>query len=266
MYGTKILTGMKKILLLIVALVAAAAVDAAAQDVITMRTGEDVKAQIVEVTDDAVKYKKENLPDGPLFTISKSQVLMVTYSDGSRDVFADAQPQAYSAPESDTILPADQLASLRPGMKYRELREYYDFRDYYAKFRGYERYDLFVGGLCSFLIPGLGQMIAGEWGRGAGFLAGYIGCASLMFYSLGIAALGEPGFGGGLALASSIAAVALNIYSIVDAVRVAKVKNMYNYDMEQLAYNLDLTPYVDLAYTGPQTLSPVAGLSLRLSF
>ena len=68
---------MRKIILLIFGLFCAAGMDAAAQDVITRRNGEDIKALIVEVTDDAIKYKRENLPDGPLFTISKADVLVI---------------------------------------------------------------------------------------------------------------------------------------------------------------------------------------------
>ena len=58
----------------------------------------------------------------------------------------------------------------------------------------------------------------------------------------------------------------VNVSSIVDAVRVAKVKNMYYSDLDNLAFNVDLTPYVDLAYAGTAKVQPVAGLSLRLSF
>lgn len=36
-----------------------------------------------------------------------------------------------------------------------------------------------VAGLVSFFIPGLGQMISGETGRGLGFLGGSVGCAIL---------------------------------------------------------------------------------------
>ena len=41
---------------------------------------------------------------------------------------------------------------------------------------------------------------------------------------------------------------------------------MYYSDLDNLAFNVDLTPYVDLAYAGAAGVQPVAGLSLRLSF
>ena len=252
---------MRKIVLLILSLFCAAGIDAAAQDVITRRNGEDIRAVIVEVTDDAVKYKRENLPDGPLFTISKADVLMVTYSDGSRDVFADygGQTQA-SAP----YVPAP--SGLRPGMKYRELLQYYDFRDYHG-FSGYERFSPVLAGLCSFIIPGLGQMVSGEPGRGFGYLGGSVACYVTFVLSC-VAATGTDSsyFAPTMAIVSGIGLFAVNISSIVDAVRVAKVKNMYYSDLDNLAFNVDLAPYVDLAYAGNTKVQPVAGLSLRLSF
>ena len=254
---------MRKIILLIFGLFCAAGMDAAAQDVITRRNGEDIKALIVEVTDDAIKYKRENLPDGPLFTISKADVLMVTYSDGSRDVFADYMPGG-QAPAPAAY--AEAPANLRPGMKYRELLQYYDYRNY-RNFMGYERFSPALAGLCSFLIPGMGQMISGEPGRGLGYLGGSAACyVTFVLSCVSASGTGAPYYATTLALVSGIGFVVVNISSIVDAVRVAKVKNMYYSDLDNLAFNVDLTPYVDLAYAGTAKVQPVAGLSLRLSF
>ena len=254
---------MRKIILLIFGLFCAAGMDAAAQDVITRRNGEDIKAVIVEVTDDAIKYKRENLPDGPLFTISKADVLMVTYSDGSRDVFADYMPGG-QAPAPAAY--AEAPANLRPGMKYRELLQYYDYRNY-RNFMGYERFSPAVAGLCSFILPGLGQVISGEPGRGLGYLGGSAACyVTFVLSCVSASGTGAPYYATTLALVSGIGFFVVNISSIVDAVRVAKVKNMYYSDLDNLAFNVDLTPYVDLAYAGAAGVQPVAGLSLRLSF
>jgi len=50
----------------------------------------------------------------------------------------------------------------------------YDYRTYVPEVG--DPYNPGVAGLASFFIPGLGQMISNEGGRGAGFLAGYAGC------------------------------------------------------------------------------------------
>lgn len=59
------------------------------QDVITKKNGEDIKAKVVEVTISEIKYKLfENL-DGPIFTTSKSEILMIRYANGSKSLFND---------------------------------------------------------------------------------------------------------------------------------------------------------------------------------
>ncbi len=58
-----------------------------AQDIITKIDGTDIKAKVSEVGTNEIKYKSFSNLDGPLYTISKSDVLMVTYENGKRDVF-----------------------------------------------------------------------------------------------------------------------------------------------------------------------------------
>ena len=58
-----------------------------AQDIITLKTGEDLKAKIVEIGLNDVKYKKfENL-NGPVYTLNKSDIFMIKYENGTKDVF-----------------------------------------------------------------------------------------------------------------------------------------------------------------------------------
>ena len=57
-----------------------------AQDLITTKDGSDIQAVILEVTTSEVK-KYSNL-DGPIFTMPKSDILIVRYENGENDVFA----------------------------------------------------------------------------------------------------------------------------------------------------------------------------------
>ncbi|MCD4792541.1 MAG: hypothetical protein K8R54_04855 [Bacteroidales bacterium] len=58
-----------------------------AQDVITKTDGSDISAKVLEITITEVKYKKfENL-SGPIFTLLKSDVLMIRYENGTKDIF-----------------------------------------------------------------------------------------------------------------------------------------------------------------------------------
>ena len=56
---------------------------------ITKKTGEDISGKILEVTSSEIKYKKADNLDGPIFTISKSEVLIIRYKNGTKDVFSD---------------------------------------------------------------------------------------------------------------------------------------------------------------------------------
>lgn len=57
------------------------------QDVITTKVGEDFQTKVLEVTPTEVKYKKFDNQDGPIFSLLKSDVLMIRYQNGTRDIF-----------------------------------------------------------------------------------------------------------------------------------------------------------------------------------
>lgn len=62
-----------------------------AQDVLTKKNGEDISAKVLEVTSTEIKYKKYDNPNGPTFTILKSEVLLIRYENGTKDVFNEPQ-------------------------------------------------------------------------------------------------------------------------------------------------------------------------------
>lgn len=61
------------------------------QDIVTMKTGEDILAKLIEVTTTEIKYKKFDNQNGPIFTILRSDVLMIRYENGSKDIFTESQ-------------------------------------------------------------------------------------------------------------------------------------------------------------------------------
>jgi hypothetical protein len=77
------------------------------QDVITTKSGESIKAKILEVGTTDIKYKKSDNPDGPLYWISKTAVIMITYQNGTVDVI-----KAEKAPK-DSIATALSTENLR---------------------------------------------------------------------------------------------------------------------------------------------------------
>jgi len=63
--------------------------NANSQDLVILKNGTDFKAKISEVTKTEIKYKKiENL-NGPNYSIDISDVFMIRYENGTKDVFTD---------------------------------------------------------------------------------------------------------------------------------------------------------------------------------
>lgn len=60
------------------------------QDLITTKKGEDIQAKVLEINTSQVKYKKTDNLEGPTYTILKSDVLMIRYANGSKDIFAES--------------------------------------------------------------------------------------------------------------------------------------------------------------------------------
>jgi hypothetical protein len=63
------------------------------QDIITTKASDDIKVKVLEVTTSEVKYKKFDNQDGPTFSLLKSEILMIRYENGSKDVFKESQNQ-----------------------------------------------------------------------------------------------------------------------------------------------------------------------------
>lgn len=133
-----------------------------------------------------------------------------------------------------------------------------------------------VMGVASFFVPGLGQMLSGEVGRGIGFLGGSLLCGVVTgvgAFQYVDANANKNSFdefsneGLGLMLAGAVGALAVNIWSIVDATRVAKVNNMYFQDVRGnlSMVKVELNPFIDTNnYLGQTKTS--AGLSLKVTF
>lgn len=56
-------------------------------DQITLKNGEEVSARVLEITPTEVKYQKCGVTDGPLYIVKKTDVFMIKYANGSKEVF-----------------------------------------------------------------------------------------------------------------------------------------------------------------------------------
>ena len=59
-----------------------------AQDTLSMRSGENILVKVIEVGTTEVKYKKLDNLSGPIFSILKSDLLIVKYENGTKEDFS----------------------------------------------------------------------------------------------------------------------------------------------------------------------------------
>jgi hypothetical protein len=105
---------------LIVAGLIAIGLSSFAQDVITKQNGDEINSKIMEVNVDNIKYKKSDNPEGPLYSIPKSEVFMIKYANGTKDVFAAAKATPAAAP-SDS---ANKKTEKKPGARYANITQF----------------------------------------------------------------------------------------------------------------------------------------------
>jgi hypothetical protein len=61
-----------------------------AQDIITFKSGEEVKVKIIEIGLNEIKYKKADTTESnPTYLVYKTAVLMIKYENGTKDIFTN---------------------------------------------------------------------------------------------------------------------------------------------------------------------------------
>jgi hypothetical protein len=160
-------------------------------------------------------------------------------------------------------------------LSYSEKKSLYNYRNFQPQYG--DPYIPALSGVASFFIPGLGQMICDETNRGLAFLGGYLG--STVLYVVGaieltnsLSASEDPSFnrastrGSGKMILGLIGMGISSIWSIVDAVQVAKVNNLYFRDqIKKASFDLELNPYIDQLSINNTVTNPI-GLSLKATF
>jgi hypothetical protein len=59
------------------------------QDIIVKKSGDEIKSKVEQVLDTEIKYRKADNLTGPLYSISKSEVFMIRYANGTKDMFGN---------------------------------------------------------------------------------------------------------------------------------------------------------------------------------
>ena len=207
---------------------------------------------------------------------------LAVFALGSLSYATNVVPERDDANSSEAIVIDNEISydqdlqantsDIRKGMKYKEIKNLYNPKEYMKDI--YDPYNPAVAGVCSALIPGLGQILDGEVGRGLLFMLGSAATAGAAV------AFSRPAYYSGatayyydwqtpVSIACLCGAIAFDVWAICDAVKVGKIKNMYNQDLRKLLSNnnLDVSLSPSLAYLPTANgLVPTAGLSLKVVF
>jgi len=81
-----------------------------AQDIIIKKNGEEIQAKVEEVGTTEVKYRKFGNEASPLYAVLKSELFMIKYENGSKDVFdlSVTSDTAYTQPVRTVSAPVEQ--------------------------------------------------------------------------------------------------------------------------------------------------------------
>ena len=157
--------------------------------------------------------------------------------------------------------------------QYRINKTKYDYHIY--TYQPGDLYNPAVAGVTSFLIPGLGQILSGDAGRGVAFFGCYLGCwvvfsvgmsdanqnlGNAIFHNGKLNSRGETGMLFGIA-----GMILVDVWSIVDAVQVSKVNNMAFRDKNKTSLNLKIQPYINHTRSGMAS-EITTGISLKFTF
>jgi len=99
-------------------LLLAISLGAAAQDIIYTKDGKKEEVKVLEIRPNEIRYKKTSNPDGPDYVVLKSDVLLITYENGTHESFAShtppptqyRQPYSYGRATRSKVKPFDSLS------------------------------------------------------------------------------------------------------------------------------------------------------------
>lgn len=258
-----------------------------AQDTIFFKNNESKIVKITQIKSDELTCKESLNLDGPDYIYNLKKIGEIHFKNGT--------VQTYNIPDENEVEYVNDVAVTKynleepiPIIMFNNYNEKSDFYKNvpYRKEMG-DPYEPAIAGLASYFIPGLGQMICGESGRGLAFLGGtaatyfvtMIGFSGLTsevsydYYSENSYSYNNNHNNNGslftaMAVGGAISTVGLYIWSIVDAIHVAKVNNLYARDLrKQSQVKIQLSPFIDTSKTALSLNNkPALGLSLKLNF
>ena len=71
-------------------------------DIIILESGEEISVNVLEITPDLIKYKKCDREKGPLISISKEDVFMIKYNDGTKEIIKSSKKEKESVSKDNS--------------------------------------------------------------------------------------------------------------------------------------------------------------------
>ncbi len=93
---------MKSILFILLAIFG---ISAFAQDTLYTTKGKIITGQVKEITQHEIKYKRAANPDGPLYVVDKTDIVLIHYKNGSKEVFENSGSAATNVSSDDNSDP-----------------------------------------------------------------------------------------------------------------------------------------------------------------
>ena len=231
--------------LLLLVLLCSATVGLFAQDVIMKTDGSEIQATVTQIGTNEIKYIRYGTT-APIYTLLKSEIFMIKYEDGTKDVFKKEPAQRVNRQQTynnNTALYDTPLKTYK-----------YTCGDPINP--NGARKSAFGSGIASFFIPGLGQFINGDVGGGFLFLGTNIICNTVMLNTRNE----------GVFVAALLGGITINIWSIVNAAQVAKRVNIARgYQLGSNTY-LQIQPTIMPQNNLFQPNDYAYGMNVRVSF
>lgn len=80
-------------------------------DLMTLKNGDEISCKVIEIEIDIIKYKRCDNLDGPLISVSKSDVFMIKYSNGTKEVIKSSDNSSESQSKKSSSDSADDDSS-----------------------------------------------------------------------------------------------------------------------------------------------------------
>ena len=68
-----------------------------AQDNIILKNGTEIPAKVLEVSSGQIKYRRQDNPDGPIYSTGTTDVLLIKYANGTKDILSEGRPAVGSS-------------------------------------------------------------------------------------------------------------------------------------------------------------------------